>query len=86
MIYSALEEKLRNANFGKMVASFNPERLDELSLQIAKRLDSLPMADAQNSKSWKKDPQLLEQINQIIVEELQANIPEVQNIAADTTG
>lgn len=86
MIYSALEEKLRNANFGKMVGTFSPERLDELSLQIAKRLDSLPMADAQNSKSWKKDPQLLEQINQIIVEELQANIPEVQNIAADTTG
>ncbi len=86
MIYNALEDKLRRANFGKMVNSFNPERLDELSLQIAKRLDALPRVEAQDSKSWKKDSQLLEQINQIIVEELQANIPEVQNIAVDTTG
>lgn len=87
MIYSALEDKLRSANFGRIVGSFSPDRLDDLSRRIAMRLDSLPAVESQNNKSWKKDTQLLEQINQIIAEELQANIPEVQKIsAADITG
>jgi hypothetical protein len=79
--YNALNENLRNVDFGEMKFALDTDAFRQFSDKFMERLNAanIQMPDPESS-NWKRDPVVLQQINQVFLEELKKQVPQMQKI------